>query len=50
MKPNVDKKIKHFLGILPKTAHCTMKRKANLAYIGKFDAWSKKYGVKVVGA
>jgi len=25
------------------------KRKANLAYLDKFDAWSKKYGVKTVG-
>jgi hypothetical protein len=27
-----------------------MKRKANLAYLDKLDAWAKKYGVKVVGA
>jgi len=26
------------------------KRKANLAYFGKWDAWSKKYKVKMVGA
>jgi len=27
-----------------------MKRKANLAYLDKFGAWTKKYGVKMVGA
>jgi hypothetical protein len=26
------------------------KRKANLAYFAKWDAWSKKYKVKMVGA
>jgi len=26
------------------------KRKVNLAYLDKLDAWSKKYGVKMVGA
>ena len=26
------------------------KRKANLAYFAKLDAWSKKYKVKIVGA
>jgi hypothetical protein len=25
------------------------KRKANTAYLGKLDAWSKKHGVKTVG-
>jgi hypothetical protein len=26
------------------------KRKVNLAYLDKFDVWSKKYGIKMVGA